>query len=289
MATGEMVLYAVLSGVQNTIGASVSNNGVSVPVSTFLDFPSMETLQNSVVSNTCLVSIFDHGGAKDVTRFIKYRTIPDQIVPAGVSVAVSNQNIPANSAITIQFSGVPTINDVFVLQLSLPLTLPYCYFVPTSVVTLTEYVTNVQNSINNIYSNILETSINNDTLTIKNNTDFPIFISASIGNLVNSFYEVGRRKRNIQVSVWSSQEQVRSIVGSMLETYFETVAFQFGLQLSDGTYARLELENDILMKDFQMQDIFRRDFFLDLEYSIMSTEQSYSINIFNTSNNFQGD
>jgi hypothetical protein len=108
-----------------------------------------------------------------------------------------------------------------------------------------------------------------DVITVTNISAAALPVRAGVVNVGGFTQEIYRQKREIQVTLWTRTPQERERYGTILENTFAQAEVNFGIQLADQSWARLMIEDDMVWKDSQLQNIFRRDFIVSLDYPVL--------------------
>jgi len=281
MATAHQVQAALQSQVQAALA------GVTVVNKVAIGWPPIKTLTNIAKTQAALVSIYDAKGSKSSTRWGS--TVLSQItIPTGIGVVVSGTVLAPNSTLTVTISGSVTTGDALGLVLdnfSSPLvndvaeciggTVVQCLSTDTPITIASKLATQLSND--PTLSTWVSAVAIGSTVNITNLLSVPIPIQANVGNGGSQVVEVGRRLRNLQVVVWTGTELNRQIIGDPLDALFAGLEYNFNLQMADGSFGQFYYNNDMYLEDASIQDLYRRDFHVSVDYGVTTNDQLYSV------------
>lgn len=94
--------------------------------------------------------------------------------------------------------------------------------------------------------------------------------------------EIGRRNRELQVVVWAPTIEIRDTVGDAIETMLQQMeagwgTYPMGLALPDGTGGRVLMVNDYFLDNATTSDTYRRDFLVNVEAAVTTTDNLYAV------------
>jgi hypothetical protein len=277
VATARLVWNSLLSQLKTaTTGLLVLGN--SAPVQCQIDWPSVGAIQN-IARGGVLVSLFDRGESKVTTRWLKFRATPLNINPTGITTRLSMSLIPGTETATITLGGIVNANDaVSAVVQSGPTTL-MAVAIATGADTPTTMATKLATAINEAetLNTWITASVSGSVVTIINNLAVTLKAASNVGNTATRQVEVGRVKRDVQITVWTQIEEAREVIGDVIELLLYQLQTNFGVALADGTYARVVITGDHHSKDTALQDVYRRDFFIDVEYGVTYEEQAWAV------------
>jgi hypothetical protein len=97
------------------------------------------------------------------------------------------------------------------------------------------------------------------------------------GNGGTQTMEIARRERSVQITCWSRTQQIREGVVDPINNMIATDELNFGLTMPDGTVARLCYVNDFDIEDDTLEDVYRHDFMVSIEYPVTVLDQLYAV------------
>jgi hypothetical protein len=253
-------------GVYDLIFTAMQAQGLAPEIG--LDWPTLNTLQ--AVTTGALpptISIFDRGGIKNNTHnvFLSPVLPPDFGTP-GASLVISADSLPTGGTVTLTGSGKPLVND--------------CAFFVTGEAgknLMSEYIA-VVDDLSTVLTQLTAAinangqctaMLSGDVITVTNISDAFLPVRAGVVNVGGFTQEIYRQKRDIQVTLWTRTPAERERYGTILENLFAQTELNFGILLADQSWARLMIEDDMVWKDSQLQNIFRRDFIITLDYPVL--------------------
>jgi hypothetical protein len=301
-------LHQLLAAVQGQVdiactGLSVFDAGIIVE--TGLDWPPMNTLMNNVKLKppTALVSIFDHKYAHDSTRWAP-SAIALTIVPATIVSAPSQQLLPPGATATVTVGGTVTPGDAISLlaftRFSLAVSPADGTVVDTpgrAVVYLAQPTDSAAQVAAGLAGQVatdpngsgiaqwISVSVAGPVVSVTNLLQQVITVESYTGNGGTLTTEIGRRLRQVQVTVWAASTEIRDVVGDPIEAMIAQMEvfrgdqgqFSSGLPLADGSSARIMTVNDFLLDDPTLSDTYRRDFILSADYPVTVQDKLYAV------------
>lgn len=292
MATLYGVLRAIEAQVtavtQGLISNSVDTTGLPIDVEVGLYWPSAKSLQNNVrkanaiggVGPSALITVYDRGIAADATRWLP--TIVGQTVtPATITVTTSENFVQQLAAMTLTFAGVPTIGDAVGIVLSPTVFNPFAVVVSAvagdTAATMAAKTAAALNANPDIAAMVTATVAGNVLTLTSLLASAYIPIQANVGNGGSQLTEIGRRKRHIQIVVWTRTPDDRVTVGDQIEAMIAGMEANFGLTFLDGTLGRVLFSGDVMHDEATLSDVMRRDFMVSVEYGINVTDTLYAV------------
>ena len=288
-------LYSVLRAIQAQISAvttglvslSPDTPGQALTVFTGSYWPSEKTLHDNVRKAhpdtggpTALITIYDRGLASDATRW-KPSNVSNTALPATMTVALSQTNIPALGTATLTFTGPLSIGDAVGIVLGTQL-LGREAVVPIAVAGDTP-ATMAAKAVALFMADPLLAAMATATavgavmtLTSRSATAFTR-TTAHVGNNGIRVKEVGRRKRHFQIVIWARTPDDRTTVSDPIEGLIAGLEADFGLTFADGTLGRMTFSGDTEHDQAILSDTLRRDFLVVVDYGITVTDTTYSV------------
>lgn len=245
-----------------------------------IDWPPLPALQ-AVATGALptIISIFDRGAEKAVTNAIPlWYALPPTLGTSGATLTISTTSLNETQSLTITGSGVPLVNDAFCLTLAAGSNQQFQFFanytalstdtLHTALVGLTAQI-NLLSGITAVLAGVVI------TITNTNPTDYVAW--SEVVN-VGSFTQEGFRwNRDIQITVWSRTPSDRSKYGNILEQLFSQLEVNYGFFAADSSACRVVYKDDVVHKDTQLQDMYRRDFLVSVDYPVLNVIPGYVI------------
>jgi hypothetical protein len=273
MATVEMAWSGLLNSIQTAI-----NNAGLVPILS-ADWPNINILQ-AVVSGSSgpVISLFDRGGIKNVTKAIgmEVATLTTKGTPGAILTPATGTLLTTTPYI-LTGSGTPFANDTFYINFpsTVGLTNLFAEYIALQGDTLATCLTNFAAAINLIDG--LAATVSGNTIHIVNSLTNQFPVQAGVVNIGSTTKEVYRQIREIQITLWTNNVVDRQNYGAVLEQLFVQLEYDYGIKLSDQSLARVMIMDDTVRKDSQLQDIFRRDFIITIDYPVLLTHQVWEV------------
>lgn len=311
MATLYTVLCSLQAQVSSVTQGLISNSpdtfGTPLTVQVGLYWPSMKALHDNVrpanglggggTGPTSLVTIYDRGLAADSTRWTSSvvsssitTTPPDPT--QHMSVAISENYVQQLEAMTVTFGGTVQIGDAVGLVFSGVLGFSSAAVIPIAVAgdtpstmaakaaalitadpLISQWMTAVAVGPVLTLTSLLAGSF----ISLSANVGYGGVGTTTSPGANTQLVEIGRRRRHLQIVVWSRTPDDRITVGDPIEALIAELEYNFGLTFPDGTMGRLTFSGDLLHDEATLSDTLRRDFFLCVDYGINVTDVTYSI------------
>lgn len=284
MATVNQVWQALFSQINTAfLGTNpLLNNPPVDPLPEIgIDWPFQKCI-GAVSSGTerALISLFDRGATKNITQAIPllYALPPTNGNPGGV-ISLNDTVLPPGRTVTLTGSGVPVINDAFCLTLMHGFGDQFQdfanYTVPDNTTSLTAALDGMVTQINLIDGIVASRS--GSVITVTNNNVNTYNVRSEVVNIGTLTVEGYRWLRDIQITLWTGTPANRSKYGDVLEQLFTQLEINFGFIAADQSWCRLIVCQDILQVDGQLQNIYRRDFIVQVDYPVLYTLPIYPI------------
>lgn len=287
---------AVAAAIQAEINPVVSNLVVDnnpVNVQSGIGWPPVKTLQNNVKGSNAIISIYDRKMAKNTTRW-NPTVLNTTITGTNLITTVSGSTIAPAAHTTITLSGTIVAGDAVSAVIGNAGVLAQSQ--PGGSATITnagaQVVIAAAGSTLSTLAAALAAAVNADDLlslwvhatvvgavvTITSLVSPGLITLASYtGSGGTNLQEIGRRERNYQIVVWAPTSDIRSAITNAIETQLQAIETINWLQFPDGTTGRLFNQNDYDLEDATLQDTYRHDFLLSIEYPITQLDQLYSV------------
>ena len=255
--------------IQITTALAGTNSFVYTPAilpapSIGIDWPSVKTLEALSVSTPPIISIFDRGVEKNITQAIPMLNVLPPTGPNPGAVLTSNKTVsPAGGDFTLTGSLTPVVNDAFCLTLiygSAGQFQLFAEYKASSSDTLHDALVAFTAQINLLTD--ITASLTGSVITVTNSTPENMTIRSEVTNIATVYQEGFRWNRDVQVTLWTRLRQNRGRYGDVLEQLFTQLEINYGFLTTDNSACRVVYKDDLEHKDSQLQDIYRRDFFI---------------------------
>ncbi len=301
-------LYQVLAAMQQQVVAVTTNLtgplGDILSVQTGILWPPINTLERLVQMRPpgALISVYDRKVGHDSTRWSP-GIVAQTVTPALLVSSPADQIIVPGSTGTLTLSGGVASGDAVSLIVksrgagvvldpgdgtytqSPTVAVVYCTIHGDSPASAAAGLVSLANADPAVSPRVVCTSSGTGTVTIQNLLPSAIEVNSYTGNGGTNVVEIGRRKRELQLTVWSPSPEIRDIVFDPIESMVQEMEifrgssgqYTAGLVLADGSFARIEHYNDYLVDDPVLADLYRRDEILCADYPVTSQDKLYSV------------
>lgn len=277
-------LYQALIAQINTAFAGTNPLVYTLPITPApeigIDWPAQKCI--GAVSNgsePALISLFDRGTTKNITRAIPMLNVLAPIGPSpGATLTPSSFFLKAGETVTLTGSGVPIVNDAFCLTLiygSAGQNQLFAEYKALSSDTLTTALTAFTTRINLLDN--FSAALVGDVITVTSAFQQNVTVRSEVTNVALVTQEGYRWLRDIQVTLWVPSPAARSKYGDVLEQLFTQLEVNYGFFTSDNTAVRVTVTHDHIWTDSQLQDYYRRDFVIQLDYAVLNQIPAYPI------------
>lgn len=265
------------TGMQSQINTALAASSLTADVG--IDWPPKDRL-DAISNGACgpgvkpVISIFDAGGIKNSTRNTLLIPVqaPNYGTPGGRLVA-NRTSVGEGDVVTLTGSLVPIAFDCFFLALDLPNSTLFAEYIANGSDTLTTSLTALTAQINLIsgLTAVYSSGPQTITVTLSGSIGGPFNVRTGVVNVGGYVQEVERVTRRLQITTWTANTTDRASFGACLENLFANLEVNFGFILADNSWCRVMVGNDMIQKDLQFNNLYRRDFFLDCEYPLTQT------------------
>jgi hypothetical protein len=283
-------VYQVWQGLENQISTamagtnSIVNNSAILPAPVIgVDWPPVNALQAVATgASVPIITIFDRGVEKNQTKAINlFYALPPTPPTPGAAIALNTTYLPPGETVTLTGSGTPAVNDAFCFTLISGSTeqtqVMAEYIVSTPGTSLATALTNFTAQINTLSD--ISAVLSVDTITVTNNTQSIYTVRSEVTGKGYYTQEGFRWLRDVQVVLWTNSPQARGKYGDVLEQLFSQLELNYGFIASDQSACRVLYTDDLVHKDSQLKDIFRRDFMLQIDYPVLHQAPAYPIEV----------
>lgn len=278
--------FQMLASIQAMVNAALKPNGSPIVINNLplsflsaIGYPSMNTLQTIPKNGPALIAIYDRKISKNATRWSPY-TFQQSVTPATLTTAISPSEIAPGETATVTLGGTVTAGDAVSCLAQQVGAVTGAVVVsgavtdsPTSMAASLADAINVNASM----SGLLTATSSGDVVTITNVAQVALAVSSFTGNGGSEQREIGRREQQVQVILWAMTVEIRN---AMVEAIAEAIAeseINFGPVLPDGTQSRLSYVSDYDLEDDTLEDVYRHDFMLSVEYPVTVTDALYAV------------
>lgn len=272
---------ALLGKVKAAVGQQMMVAGNRVEIRAAIGWPQIDALHNIAKrdEHLALIAVYDRKVSKNSTRWspITLGTTPH---PTGITSTLSNNVIPGTFSVGLTLGGTVLVNDAVSIILS-------SVSRETTAIVVTAgpqdtpatMAANLAAAVNADpgMSALVFSSVAGAVVTLSSRVYDNLLVTSNVGNIADEVREVARRLRQYQIVLWARTEEERIAIGNPLEAMIGLTESQFGLNVGDGTFARLLYVNDHDVDDDTLQDVLRRDFFVSVDYAITTRDVIYSV------------
>lgn len=279
----------IWGGLQNQIATAMQGTNTLLPNQTTAvfplpqwsdDWPPLKTLQAVATGQIpTVISLFDRGVEKNDTHAIPlFYALPPTVGTPGAAITLSSTFFAPGQNITLTGSGTPLVNDAFCLTLisgAVGQNQIMAEYQALSTDTLMSALTAFTAKINLLTD--ITASLSGDMITVTNGTDSLYTARSEVVNIGTFTQEGYRWERDIQVTVWSRTPADRAKYGNILEQLFTQLEVNYGFLASDQSACRIYVKDDLVQRDSQLQDIYRRDWLICVNYPVLNYAPAYLI------------
>lgn len=229
--------------------ASVTGKAINI----FPGWPLGDQIDNDMPLGIADISVFPPPNERNTTR---YR--PKNIV---MSVATPTLTLTANGNVVTVGGAMPSPFTAHNLGLIVEKQ-PFIYSVQATD-TLTSIATGLATLLNQTFPG---TTSSGPVITLPANT---VPVVARVGTTGQVTTEWERQQQLIQITVWAPDPTTRATIGNAIKVALSQIAF---LTMPDGYGARILYKSNRYSDEAQKPQIYRRDFFYEVEYATTVTQ-----------------
>jgi hypothetical protein len=246
-------------------------------------WPSVNALQN-IARGGSIVSVYDRKVGRNTTRWSPY-TYDLQVTNATLTTEVTPQTtIPPHGSVSITLGGSITLGDAVSCVLNTaksnsPNVTAAVVAISAGGDTVTSMATKLAGLVNSdsTLSTWVTASASGKVVTLTSKLASGIAVQSYTGNGGTQTRELSRRESQLQITCWAQTQAARlALVGPITEL-LSSLQVNFGLTFQDGTPARLECENDFPIEDDTLEDVYRHDFLLRVEFPITTQDFLFAV------------
>lgn len=277
MSSWRNMLSAVVTDLKTVIGTQSPSYTIAV------GWPPLALLQGVATAGAnSVISVYDQGPARDTTRWMPF-ILGNVIVPtAGITTVIANPFIGPSASTTLTITGTPSFADgdaaSFILgQGLLGNTNAGVVYITHSADTLNTFTAGLAAAITAAFSAKVTATAVANVITITNITSGNLTLSSNVGAGATLQQEVRRAMRSVGIHVWAQTPTIRDTLGDIIEGRLATLQATFGYNFSDGTWGRVTFQSDVNIEDDILQDVYRRDFIIGIDYGVTVADQVYTV------------
>jgi hypothetical protein len=264
-------------GIMQQISADLKTIiGTQTPaVAIGIGWPPVETLQGVGQGDGNLITVFDRNPARDSTRWMPFYT-GNMVVPdASITTVLGVPQVAAGHTTTLTVTGTPSFANGDAASLNV--NGAGIVYITVSNDTLNSFTAALAAAINTAFTGVVTASASANVITLTNVSSLSVNLTSLTGAGGNILLEVERKARSVQVVVWANTMEQRETIAGLIESRFADLQSQFGYTFSDGTMARLTVHSDVNRDDNLLQNVYRRDFVIGLDYGVTVADKVYSV------------
>lgn len=245
-------------------------------------WPAVTALQGVAKGVGPIISVFDRGIARDTTRWIDAPIVSGAFPTIGLTTVIAQFIVGPGRSTTLTITGTPVFANgdaaSFILTQSLlgNVNAGIVYVVQTND-TLNTFTAGLAAAITTAFGSLVTAAAVNNVITITNNTSGIITLGSATGAGATMQQEVRRANRQVGIHVWAKTPDIRDSIGDIIEGRLSTLQRNFGYNFLDGTFGRVTFQSDVNVDDNTLQDVYRRDFFIGIDYGVTVADQVYTV------------
>jgi hypothetical protein len=275
--------FQILGSVLTLVKAALDGLSPAVSYKAAIGYPPVNALQGiakgTPAGQPALVSIYDRKISRNSTRWSPY-VFAQEVVPATLTTAIAPERIAPGATAQITLGGTLTAGDsVSALAIAVGAGTGAVVVTGTEDDTPTTMATALAAAINSnpSLSGLLTATASGPVVTVTNVAQVALAVGSYAGNGGSQQREIGRRDQQVQVILWAQTVEQRN---AMVEALAEAIAeseLNFGPSLPDGSTARLSYVSDYDLEDDTLEDVYRHDFMVGLDYPVTVTDALFAV------------
>jgi hypothetical protein len=271
-----------------SVGATetVLLTNLAVTPSTGIAWPALPTLQEVARGGAAPITVYDRRIGKNVTRWSP-QPISTVVTEATLTTEISSEVIPHGGSVVITLGGTITVGDAVSAVLTSFMSAP-----PSPNTQAAQVVSGTASDTPSTMASKLAAAINGDPVlstwvtAVASGPAVTLTSIVAAGQLGLQSYtgnggvqttEIARRLRQFQIVAWTQTEVLRQAVTDPIDVMLAQDDTNFGIVLLDGTPIRVMYEGDYDLEDDTLEDVYRRDFIVSVDYPVTSTDQLYAV------------
>lgn len=275
--------YSIMGQLQKSIEAALTTppivvDGVTVVPAVGVGWPSVNILQDVARGPNVPVSIYDRKIRRNTTRWLP-EVIAQSVTVATLTSALSRASIGPDMAAVLTLGGTITAGDAVSFIAGGVLGTAAQVAVSQSGDDLPAMAARLAAQINAdaTLNTQVDAEASGAAVTITNMGARALNLQSYTGNGGTQTREIGRREASVQVICWARTENIREAVVNVITGLLASAELNFGITMPDGTIARLENTADFDIEDDTLEDVYRHDFVISLEYAVTVQDQLFAI------------
>lgn len=263
---------------------TVAITGLVVTPETGTGWPPIGELQEVARGGAALISVYDRKLSRNTTRW-KGGTYNLTVTPATLTTVASTDVIPPEGTATITLGGAVTPGDavsaVFTNRAGGgPAMQGAQVVIGGSADTPSTMATALATAINadallSLWAHAAATGPVVTVTSLLAATQ--LGIASYAGNGGSQTRELGRRERSFQVVAWTQTEVLRETLTDPIDVLLAGFDSSFGIVLGDGSAIRVMYDGDYYLEDDMLEDVYRRDFMVRVDYPVTTVDQLYAV------------
>ena len=274
-------IYDVMGALQKQVTAALVGNSVT-PIKCAVGWPPVNALQDLARNGGSIVSIYDRKVGRNTTRWSPY-TYDQQVIEATLT-SHAGPTMPPMGTTTITLGGTVTAGDAVSCVLRAPkanapngtaavVAVSASGDTPTTMAAKLVTLFNADTTLST-----WATAANVGTVvTLTNKLAADVPVESYTGNGGTQMRELTRRESQLQITCWAQTQAARLSLVAPITTLLSSLQVDFGLTFQDGTPGRLECENDFPIEDDTLEDVYRHDFLLRVEFPITTQDNLFAV------------
>lgn len=286
---------SVAWSVSLSAGASetVAFANLSVVPQIGIGWPALPALQEVARGGAALVTVYDRRVGRNVMRWNPYAynqttttaVLTTAVVPASGAIAVGG-----SATITLANAGIGDAVSCVIRNAAVVPGVPKTDLGTTAA----QVVSAVSGDTAPTMAAKLAVAINGDTtlsawvsaaavgpavtLTSLLASGAPLIVQSFTGNGGSQQRELIRKERQFQVTAWTQTELLREALCDPVDNALAVAQATFGgVTDANGNPIRVTQVNDFDLEDDTLEDVYRHDFLVTLEYPVTTTDQLYAV------------
>lgn len=248
-------------------------------------WPPEEAIQKTAKKPAVVIGLFDRNATPDNSYFSSGRTTLVKL-PIGIASALSLGSIAPGGSVMLMLSiadgqtGV-LVNDAVSLIVDQVATRFGVVSTASEGTALEDLAQDLALQVNSlpVLNGLVSASANGAVVTIINNSVTALRLSSNTGNIGIAYKEVGRINVEMQIVCYAGTWLIRKMVSDVLEVALASLNAQYGFQADDGDWIKVQPARKFFTRNDSdtPADVYRRDFFVNLSYSITRQDVAYSV------------
>jgi len=236
-----------------------------------IGWPPETTLHNLAQNKGQLINVYDRSHATNVTRWAPF-VVNQEIVQTQLVSTLSGNTIPPLGSATLTLTGTIQADDAVALVAKWVITkeVGVVVIATGTVVTLNDLAAALAAAINadaELSQVMTASSLANLVTLTSTINDHTIVLATRTANQGVQDWEVRRIQRHMQIMGWAATPDLRDQLCDPITTLFSKLSANFGLQDPNTMqWSRVIYQGDIYVDDPVLQDLYRKDMFVDVEY-----------------------